>query len=168
MAVETAGHRLAPPYEAWIGADPSRSSARVLITGPQGSERAVAFALDQTSRDDHGTGRLRLQPRPPVRPSASYAPPRRRMAAAAPPVPAQAAGKKRRLSPEGRARIIAATKRRWAALRKAKAKTAAKSAVRKRATAENGCEDHVQLGPEARCPEKRRQEFKVGGRARSE
>ena len=76
MAVETAGHRLAPPYEAWIGADPSRSSARVLITGPQGSERAVAFALDQTSRDDHGTGRLRLQPRPPVRPSASYAPPR--------------------------------------------------------------------------------------------
>jgi hypothetical protein len=29
--------------------------------------------------------------------------------------------KKRRLSPEGRARIVAATKKRWAALRKAKA-----------------------------------------------
>src|ERR1035441_1500586 len=50
---------------------------------------------------------------------------------------------KRCLSPEGRARIIAATKKRWAALRKAKAKTAAKSAVRKRATAENGrSEEH--------------------------
>ena len=31
------------------------------------------------------------------------------------------AKKKRRLSPEGRARIIAATKKRWAAVRKAKA-----------------------------------------------
>jgi hypothetical protein len=41
--------------------------------------------------------------------------------------PAKAAGpakKKRRLSPEGRARIIAATKKRWAAVRKAKAAAA--------------------------------------------
>ena len=34
------------------------------------------------------------------------------------------AKKKRRLSPEGRARIIAATKKRWAAVRKAKAAAA--------------------------------------------
>jgi hypothetical protein len=38
--------------------------------------------------------------------------------AAAPPAPAKAAKKKRRLSPEGRARIIAATKRRWTKARR--------------------------------------------------
>jgi hypothetical protein len=45
------------------------------------------------------------------------------VAAAAQPKPAK---KKRHLSPEGRARIIAATKKRWAALRRAKAKAAKK------------------------------------------
>jgi hypothetical protein len=34
------------------------------------------------------------------------------------------AARKRRLSPEGRARIIAATRKRWAAVRKAKAEAA--------------------------------------------
>jgi hypothetical protein len=44
---------------------------------------------------------------------------------AAPKKPASAP-KKRRLSPEGRARIIAATKKRWAAVRAAKAAAAKK------------------------------------------
>ncbi|HUP05436.1 MAG TPA: hypothetical protein VMU19_15665 [Bryobacteraceae bacterium] len=39
---------------------------------------------------------------------------------------AAAPAKKRRLSPEGRARIIAATKKRWAAVRAAKAAAAKK------------------------------------------
>jgi len=46
-----------------------------------------------------------------------------KVAATPGPPPVEAAKKKPRLSPEGLARIIAATKRRWAALRKAKAKT---------------------------------------------
>jgi hypothetical protein len=50
---------------------------------------------------------------------------RARIAAASPGLSAKPAAapakKKRRLSPEGRARIIAATKKRWAAVRKAKA-----------------------------------------------
>ena len=55
-------------------------------------------------------------------------------AAAATPAPAKTARKKRRLTPEGRARIIAATKKRWAALRKARAKAAGKVATPKKAT----------------------------------
>jgi hypothetical protein len=50
------------------------------------------------------------------------------------PAPAKADKKERRLSPEGRARIIAATRKRWAAVRRAKAKAAVKPAVRKRVT----------------------------------
>jgi hypothetical protein len=46
-AVEAAGQHLAQPYEAWIAADPFRGGVRVLITGPQGFERAVTFALDE-------------------------------------------------------------------------------------------------------------------------
>jgi hypothetical protein len=53
---------------------------------------------------------------------------RNRIAAYSPAAPAKAATapakKKRRLSAEGRARIIAATKKRWAAVRKAKAAAA--------------------------------------------
>jgi hypothetical protein len=53
---------------------------------------------------------------------------RKRIAAASPAPSAKPAAapakKKRRLSPEGRARIIAATKKRWAAVRKAKAAAA--------------------------------------------
>jgi hypothetical protein len=57
---------------------------------------------------------------------------RKAKAAAATLAPAKAARKKRDLSPEGRARIVAATKRRWAAVRKAKA--AGKSAAPEKAT----------------------------------
>ena len=95
--------------------DPFRGVVRALIPGPPGFERTVAFAATK-------------------RPSASHAPPR--AGAWAPPrgKDGRLRGKprlqrrrrwyprrKRRLIPEGRARIIAATKRRWAALRRAKA-----------------------------------------------
>ena len=43
-AVEAAGQRLAPPYEAWIAADLFRGGVRLLIIGPQGRERTFPFA----------------------------------------------------------------------------------------------------------------------------
>lgn len=45
--VEAGGQRLTQPYEAWIAADPFTGGVRVLITGPQGFERTVTFALDE-------------------------------------------------------------------------------------------------------------------------
>ena len=48
-AVEAAGKRLAQPFEAWIAADLSLGGVRVLITGPPGFERTVAFALDEAA-----------------------------------------------------------------------------------------------------------------------
>jgi len=47
-AVEAAGQHLAQPHEAWIAADLFRGGVRVLITGPQGFERTVTFALDES------------------------------------------------------------------------------------------------------------------------
>jgi hypothetical protein len=45
-AAVVAGGRHAPgPREAWIAADPFKGGFRVLITGPQGFERSVMFAL---------------------------------------------------------------------------------------------------------------------------
>jgi hypothetical protein len=46
-AVEAAGKHVSQPYEGWIAADPSRGGVRVLITGPLGFERSVAFAIDE-------------------------------------------------------------------------------------------------------------------------
>jgi hypothetical protein len=34
------------PHEAWIAADRFKGGFRVLITGPQGFERTVIFAID--------------------------------------------------------------------------------------------------------------------------
>jgi hypothetical protein len=48
-AVEAGGKRAAQPYEGWIAADPFRGGVRVLITGPQGFERTVTFALDEAT-----------------------------------------------------------------------------------------------------------------------
>jgi hypothetical protein len=48
-AVEAAGKHVAQPYEGWIAADPLRVGVRLLITGPQGFERTVTFALDEPS-----------------------------------------------------------------------------------------------------------------------
>ena len=46
-AVESAGRNLAQPYEAWIATDPFRGGVRVMLTGPQGFERSVAFDLKE-------------------------------------------------------------------------------------------------------------------------
>src|ERR1039458_6467842 len=56
---EAAGKHFAQPYEGWIAA-PFRGGVRVLITGPQGFERTVAFARDEA-------------PKPIVRPAARRA-----------------------------------------------------------------------------------------------
>jgi hypothetical protein len=90
---------------------------RVLITGPRGFERTAAFARDEAlKRIARSAERRRMAGAQRKR----WAVVRKAKGAAATPAPAKAAGKKRRLSPEGRARIVAATKRRRAALRKAK------------------------------------------------
>jgi hypothetical protein len=109
--LSAAGRRIAQPYDGWIAADPSRGGVRVLITGPQGFERTVAFVLDETpKRILSAAARRRMAAAQRKR----WAAVRRASAAlAAVPAPAKAARKKRSLSPEGRARIIAATKKRW-------------------------------------------------------
>jgi hypothetical protein len=48
-AVEAGGKHVAESYEGWIASDPLRGGVRVLITGPQGFERSVAFAIDEDS-----------------------------------------------------------------------------------------------------------------------
>jgi hypothetical protein len=45
-AVVAAGRHARGPHEAWIAADPFKGGFRVLITGPQGFERTLVFALD--------------------------------------------------------------------------------------------------------------------------
>jgi hypothetical protein len=46
-AVEAGGKHLSGPYEAWITSDPFRGGVKVTITGPQGFERTVGFAMDE-------------------------------------------------------------------------------------------------------------------------
>jgi hypothetical protein len=46
-AVEAGGRHVKEQYEGWIAADPFRDGVRVVITGPQGFERTVLFALDE-------------------------------------------------------------------------------------------------------------------------
>jgi hypothetical protein len=46
-SVEAGGRHVKERFEGWIAADPFRGEVRVLITGPQGFERAVLFALDE-------------------------------------------------------------------------------------------------------------------------
>jgi hypothetical protein len=45
-AVVAGGRHASGPHEAWIAADPFKRGFRILITGPQGFERTVVFALD--------------------------------------------------------------------------------------------------------------------------
>jgi hypothetical protein len=45
-AVVADGRNARGPHEAWIAADPFKGGFRVLLTGPQGFERTVAFAID--------------------------------------------------------------------------------------------------------------------------
>lgn len=47
-AVVAGGKHLAAPHEGWIAVDP-QGKVRVLITGPQGFQRVVTFAPDETS-----------------------------------------------------------------------------------------------------------------------
>jgi hypothetical protein len=47
VAVASPPSASARPFEAWIAADPARGGLRVLITGPQGFERSVAFKCDE-------------------------------------------------------------------------------------------------------------------------
>jgi hypothetical protein len=46
-AVEACRKDMAESCEGWIAADPLRGGVQVLITGPQGFERSVAFAIDE-------------------------------------------------------------------------------------------------------------------------
>ena len=46
-AVEAGGRHVKEQYEGWIAADSFRGGVRVLITGPEGFERTVLFALDE-------------------------------------------------------------------------------------------------------------------------
>jgi hypothetical protein len=46
-AVVAGGKHVVGPYEGWISADPFHGGVRVLVTGPQGFERAVLFAVDE-------------------------------------------------------------------------------------------------------------------------
>jgi hypothetical protein len=48
-AVVAAGKHISMPHEAWIAADPLRGGFKVLITGPHGLERSVAFVMDEES-----------------------------------------------------------------------------------------------------------------------
>jgi hypothetical protein len=45
-AVEAGGRHVKEQYEGWIAADPF-GGVRVVITGPQGFDRTVLFALDE-------------------------------------------------------------------------------------------------------------------------
>jgi hypothetical protein len=46
-AVEAGCRHVKEQCEGWIAADPFRGGVRVVITGPQGFERVVLFALDE-------------------------------------------------------------------------------------------------------------------------
>ena len=45
-AVEAGGRHVSTVHGAWIAVDPIRGGVKVLITGSQGFERKVTFALD--------------------------------------------------------------------------------------------------------------------------
>jgi len=45
-AVVAGGKQTKTPHEAWISADPFKGGFRVLITGGNGFERTVTFAID--------------------------------------------------------------------------------------------------------------------------
>jgi hypothetical protein len=45
-AVESGAEHVAGAHEAWIAADPFQGGFKILITGPQGFERTVFFAID--------------------------------------------------------------------------------------------------------------------------
>ena len=46
-AVVAGAKHLSEPYEGWIAADPFRGGVRLLITGANGFQWEVAFAIDE-------------------------------------------------------------------------------------------------------------------------
>lgn len=46
-AVLAGGKHVQGSYEGWIATDPFRGDVRVIITGPHGFERRVAFSVDE-------------------------------------------------------------------------------------------------------------------------
>jgi len=60
-AVVAGGRHTRGPHEAWIAADPFRGGFRVLVTGPQGLERTVIFALDDDPAEIAGRVRETLE-----------------------------------------------------------------------------------------------------------
>jgi hypothetical protein len=46
-AVVAGGKHVSAPHETWIALDPFRNGVRVLITGLNGFQREVSFALDE-------------------------------------------------------------------------------------------------------------------------
>lgn len=56
-AVVAGGRHASGPHEAWISAGPFNGGFRVLITGPHGFERTVAFTID----DDPGVIAARVR-----------------------------------------------------------------------------------------------------------
>jgi hypothetical protein len=147
-AVEAAAQRLAQPFEAWIAADTFRGGVRVLITGPPGFERTVTFALAEApKRIVRPAARRRMAAAQRKRWAARKA----KAAAATTPPPAKAAKRKRRLSREGRTRIVRGDEE------------AVGGGESTRAEESGG--GGGQTGREAHCPDRRRQEFKAGGRA---
>jgi len=53
-AVVAGGRHARGPHEAWIAAEQFKGGFRVLITGPRGFERIVAFAMDDDPAVDGG------------------------------------------------------------------------------------------------------------------
>jgi hypothetical protein len=54
-AVIAGARHLREPYEGWITADPFRGGVKLWITGPNGLQREVAFAIEEETCCDHGT-----------------------------------------------------------------------------------------------------------------
>ena len=52
------GRHASGPHEAWIAADPFKGGFCVLITGPQGFERSVVFALAEDPAVNAGRVKL--------------------------------------------------------------------------------------------------------------
>ena len=46
-AVVAGGKHATGAYEGWIATDPFKGGVKVVITGPEGFQRGVAFALDE-------------------------------------------------------------------------------------------------------------------------
>jgi len=97
--VEAAGDHAAQSYEGWIAAGSFRGGVRLLITGPRGFERTVAFARDEASKRIVSAAARGLMAAAQRK---GWAAARKDKGAAA--VPAPAKGRREKAPPEPRAR----------------------------------------------------------------